>query len=159
MKTGQEIVYLNGKYQCFESCSAGSLSFVDQPSTLTCDVDKFKAEDHTTGAVGCYTCPAGMTRAEHDGNTQTVRCYSEDELGCVTCPAGKQLLCSGQYASVCECYDTSAMGLVVPTCVADGVETVATERATIIGCVSTVGCKSQKHNSVSARVSTTRASH
>jgi hypothetical protein len=101
---------------------------------LTCDDGKFFAE--VFGKIACYACPVGASRVEYDYDASTAKCFPEDEQGCVSCPAGKQLLCSDgfappwlQYASACDCYDASAMNLLVPTCVAGDAETVATERA------------------------------
>lgn len=144
--TGQSIQLVNGKWMCYEHCSAGSsssLTEVYQPSTMTCDADKFIAdyyydEDQNglvhpqftvdMGNVGCYTCPAGTLRANPFGyaglNDGTMRCFPEDEFGCVTCPAGKQLLCSDSWlyfeemskAATCDCYEASAMAVLEPFC-------------------------------------------
>jgi hypothetical protein len=167
--TGQSIQLVNGKWMCYEHCSAGSsLTEVYQPSTMTCDADKFIADYRNNedqddlvlpqfmvdmGNVGCYTCPAGTSRAGqikyagvHDG---TMRCLPEEEFGCVTCPAGKQLLCSDSHlyfkemsnAATCDCYEASAMEVRELFCDGGGgVETAATQHAPSMSSVTATEC-------------------
>jgi len=156
--TGQSIQLVNGKWMCYEHCSAGSsLTEVYQPSTMTCDADKFMAEYENDedgeivlpqftvdmGNVGCYTCPPGTLRAgtnKYRGpNDGAMRCFPEEEFGCVTCPAGKHLLCSDSIlyfpemsrASNCDCYESSAMEVFEIGCGTLGVETAVMSHGSV----------------------------
>ena len=155
--TGQSIQLVNGKWMCYEHCSAGSsLTEVNQPSTMTCDADKFMADIENDegyivlpqftvdmGNVGCYTCPPGTLRAGTNSGRGSpdgaMRCFPEEEFGCVTCPAGQHLLCSDSWlncpemsrASNCDCYESSAMTVIEIGCEALGVETAVMSHGSV----------------------------